>query len=222
MTESDKVVVLLSGGLDSSTLLGWCVDKGYQVSPLSLFYGQTHKKELNHASEVCRWYGLENRFKVATLPLGLLSGSSLLGQGPIPEGHYEAESMKSTVVPNRNMIFIALAVGYAQSIGASKVFYAAHSGDHAIYPDCRPEFVSRMQEAVFVSTGEEVSLEAPFLLLSKHMIVSEGTRLRVPLHLTWSCYKGKEFHCGKCGTCVERKEAFELAGVVDPTLYGEV
>ena len=219
-----KSVVLFSGGLDSTTLLYRLLfEYENSVFPLSVNYGQRHEKELVSATNiVSRLRVVENLDNLAplkkyNLPTDLLKGSSLLGDGEIPEGHYAAESMKSTVVPGRNMILLSLAVGYAQSVGAKSVYYAAHSGDHPIYPDCRPEFVSRMNETTLLGYG--VSIYAPFLLYSKWQIVKEGSGLSVPYELTWSCYKGQDKHCGKCGTCVERKEAFVLAGVKDPTEY---
>jgi 7-cyano-7-deazaguanine synthase len=152
-----------------------------------------------------------------------MGGSSQTDKSvPVPEGHYEEESMKQTVVPNRNMILLALAGAWAISTKSDAIAYAAHSGDHAIYPDCRPEFTEAMSDALRLCDWHEVKLMRPFLYptpMSKADIVKLGTSLGVPFELTWSCYKGGEKHCGKCGTCVERVEAFQLAGVEDPTEY---
>jgi 7-cyano-7-deazaguanine synthase len=137
----------------------------------------------------------------------------------VPEGHYEEASMKATVVPNRNMLLIAVAASWAMSLKASSVAYGAHGGDHAIYPDCRPVFADALDKAIRLADWHEVSLERPFVGMDKTGIVRRGVELRVPLELTWSCYVGGDKHCGKCGTCVERKEAFIQAGVKDPTAY---
>ncbi|MFM9146691.1 MAG: 7-cyano-7-deazaguanine synthase, partial [Verrucomicrobiota bacterium] len=137
----------------------------------------------------------------------------------VPEGHYEEESMKATVVPNRNMLLISVATAWAVSLRAESVAYGAHGGDHAIYPDCRPEFAEALDRAVRLADWHEVRLERPFVKMDKAAIVRRGAELDVPFSLTWSCYVGGERHCGKCGTCVERKEAFRLARVTDPTDY---
>ncbi len=223
---SDKCVVLLSGGIDSTTLLYSLVEH-YECYPITIVYGQLHKKEIWAARNVCaaRSDALVKRWKYIDLSvLGGLLPSALTGVGDIPEGHYADESMKSTVVPNRNMVLLAIAGGYAQGIGAKYLSYGPHSGDHAIYPDCRPEFVSAITVALQLGTGwnnDGVELIAPFSKMTKTDIVRLGKKLNVPYRLTWSCYKGGDLHCGVCGTCVERKEAFKLAGVEDPTKYIE-
>jgi 7-cyano-7-deazaguanine synthase len=152
----------------------------------------------------------------------LLAGSSLTSADiEVADGHYTEETMKSTVVPNRNMILLALTTGYALSIAADQVAYAAHSGDHAIYPDCRNEFADAMATAIELCDWKTVTLVRPFVDWTKADIVRRGHDLAVPFEQTWSCYKGGERHCGRCGTCIERREAFDLAGVEDPTSYGE-
>lgn len=220
-----KAVVLLSGGVDSTTLLYQMVHE-YECYPLTISYGQRHNREILAARNVCeaRGGGLLQRWKYLDLSVlrGLLP-SSLTGVGDIPHGHYQDESMKSTVVPNRNMILLSLAGGYAQGIGAKVVGYAAHAGDHAIYPDCRPAFVQSCHETLRLGTGwgedDGVKLVAPFVSVTKADIVRAGKVENVPYYLTWSCYEGGDVHCGVCGTCIERREAFKLAGVVDPTKY---
>ena len=137
----------------------------------------------------------------------------------MPEGSYNEAGMKATVVPNRNMIMIAVAAARAISLGCDSVAYAAHGGDHAIYPDCRPDFVKALAEVLKICDYSPIRLEAPFLNFSKADIVLEGARLGVDFSKTWSCYKGGDIHCGKCGTCVERRQAFASAGVCDPTEY---
>lgn len=221
-------VVLLSGGLDSAVLLYKMSLEG-DVYPLTVNYGQRHSKEIMAARNICEYKGNEllQRWKYLDLrsQLGSLLPSTLTGRGEIPEGHYEDESMKSTVVPNRNMILLSIATGYAQGLGIRTVAYAAHTGDHAIYPDCRPEFINALGLAIMLGTGWDeqsgVGLVAPFSSLTKADIVGLGSKLEVPFHLTWSCYNGRDKHCGKCGTCVERQEAFLFSGVADPTEYEE-
>lgn len=218
-----KAVLLLSGGVDSTTLLYDLLStKGFEVYPISFIYGQKHEKEVEVATRTCKKLGLG--LKVANIDiLGRLAPSSLTRDNiPIPEGHYESQSMKVTVVPNRNMVLIALATSYALGIGANKVYYAAHSGDHAIYPDCRPEFLIQLGKALKLCDYEKVYLEAPYMYWHKEDIVKRGLELGVDYSLTWSCYKGGEYPCGRCGTCVERLEAFEKAGGKDPLEYKEV
>ncbi len=217
-----KVVVLLSGGLDSSTLLYQKVKQGNDVYPISFNYGQKHRKELIAARNICESLGEEMllRYKGVDLTsVGKLLPSALTGVGEVPNGHYEDESMKATVVPNRNMILLSIAAGYAQGIGAKFVSYAAHSGDHAIYPDCRPEFFNSCGETIDLATGGAVRLEAPFIKMTKADIVRLGTELKVPYFMTWSCYQGGDKHCGLCGTDIERRLAFIEANVKDPTEY---
>jgi len=220
-----KAVVLLSGGIDSTTLM-YDMIKDLEVWPLTISYGQRHNREVMAARNVCEARGgdLIHRWKYLDLScLGRLLPSSLTGIGEIPDGHYADENMKSTVVPNRNMILLAIAAGYAQGIGAKYVAYAPHAGDHPIYPDCRPEFIKAAGEAIQLGTGftpvEGVELVAPYGRFTKTDVVKLGKKLNVPYHLTWSCYKGDDIHCGTCGTCTERKEAFQQAGVQDPTQY---
>jgi 7-cyano-7-deazaguanine synthase len=152
----------------------------------------------------------------------LLAGSSLTSpEIPVAEGHYTQDSMKSTVVPNRNMLFLALATSYALSVDATAVAYAAHSGDHAIYPDCRREFADAMQTAIQLADWNTIELMRPFVDWNKAEIVHRGAQLNTPLEETWSCYNGGQVHCGRCGTCIERREAFDLCGIKDPTLYAD-
>lgn len=218
-----RCVVLLSGGIDSTVLLYSLVGE-YECYPLTIDYGQRHSKECIAARNVCeaRDHNLLLRHLYLNLSvLRSLLPSALTGFGEVPEGHYEAESMRQTVVPGRNLIFLAIAAGYAEGLGACRVAYAAHSEDHYIYPDCRPEFVVAASKAIHQSAAYEVSLTTPLLNMSKADIIKLGTKFTVPFKLTWSCYKGGEKHCGLCGTCVERREAFIKAGVSDPTEYEE-
>jgi 7-cyano-7-deazaguanine synthase len=205
--------------MDSTALAALLASFGFEVHGLGVDYGQRHRFELERAEEIAVALGVS--FRVADLSgiRPLLAGSSQTSDDiEVPEGHYTDESMKATVVPNRNMLLIALAGAYAQSIGAQAVAYAAHAGDHPIYPDCRPEFADAADEALALGSG--LKLIRPFVLFDKAAIARIGHVLGAPMHLTWSCYKGDGVaHCGKCGTCVERREAFEFAGVPDPTVW---
>ena len=215
----DKAIVTLSGGLDSSTLLYWAA-KRYDVSALTFDYGSKHnERELLAAKEITRRIDIPH--SIIGLPFinELFNSDLLKSGGEIPEGHYEDPSMRRTVVPFRNGIILSIAVGYAESMNAKTVLYAAHAGDHVIYPDCRPAFLKAMAQAGRAGTYLEVEIKDPFISLSKKEIVMMGKGLRVPFDITYSCYKGGELHCGKCGTCIERKEAFKLAGIPDPIRY---
>lgn len=222
--KAERCVVLLSGGIDSTVLMYSLVSQ-YECYPLTINYGQRHSKETIAAWYVCEARGnwLLKRWKYLDLGnLRFILPSTLTGVGEIPEGHYESESMKQTVVPNRNMIFLSLAAGYAGSIDASYVAYAAHSGDHAIYPDCRPEFVESVRKTIKLGVDGKVRLLTPFVNKTKADIVALGKRLNVPFRLCWSCYNGEERPCLKCGTCVERTLAFKQVGFPDPVLsYSE-
>lgn len=216
-----KVVSLLSGGMDSSVLAFHLRREGHEVLPLAFIYGQRHSREVNAAKTLCQFSGF--RLEVANiknLQSFLSGGSSLTNPDiPVPEGHYADETMKATIVPNRNMIMLAIAGAYAITQGAEAIAIAAHAGDHAIYPDCRPEFHNAVGRAFELCDYRPLTLLRPFIDLTKDRIAALGHQLDVPFSMTWSCYKGGELHCGKCGTCVERKEAFELAGLIDPTFY---
>lgn len=199
--------------MDSTTLLYYLQELGDDVYCLSFDYGQRHNKELDAARKITEITNTNHKIVDITSINELLQGSSLTSEIDIPYGHYEDESMKSTVVPNRNMILLSLAVGYAISINADAVAYAAHSGDHAIYPDCRPIFFERMNKVTEISNYENITILAPFLYMNKIEIAKLGQKLKVPFHLTWTCYEGKEEPCGKCGSCMERKEAMEEIGI---------
>lgn len=212
-----KTLLIYSGGMDSTVLLYKLRAEGKEVACMGVDYGQRHEKELDHAAAICNVLGVP--FSVADLRglRKLLGGSSQTDDTvPVPEGHYEEESMKATVVPNRNMIMLAVAAGHAMSIGADTVAYAAHAGDHAIYPDCRPEFAEALAAVIYLADWRKVELARPFVQMTKMGIANLGYDLKVPFEETWSCYKGGDVHCGKCGTCVERREAL---GPKDPTKY---
>lgn len=214
------VVVLLSGGLDSVTALHFAASRISHVRALSFDYGSKHNaRELDHAARQCAGLGLAHT--VLALPvIGEHFSSHLLKDGgAIPDGHYQEDSMRQTVVPFRNGIMLAIAAGFAESHGAQAVLIAAHTGDHAIYPDCRETFMAAMGDAMTAGTYARIRLLRPFLEFSKKEIVVLGDRLGVDFAATWSCYKGGNIHCGTCGTCTERREAFLLAGLADPTVY---
>ncbi|MGM0524864.1 MAG: 7-cyano-7-deazaguanine synthase QueC [Pseudomonadota bacterium] len=216
---SQKVVVIYSGGMDSFTVLNKALQQGHEVSALSFNYGQRHVKELDVAANVCAELGVPHKVVDITAINTLLAGSSLTDDIEIPEGHYQEQSMQSTVVPNRNMILLSLAIGYAVSEQASAVYYGAHSGDHAIYPDCRPEFVRQMNVVSQLANYEPVAVVAPYLEDDKNEILADGIRMGLDYEKTWTCYNGRDKACGKCGACIERLEAFAANGLNDPLPY---
>ncbi|MEI6465031.1 MAG: 7-cyano-7-deazaguanine synthase QueC [Verrucomicrobiota bacterium] len=215
-----KVVVLCSGGMDSVTALYWARQAHDVVATASFDYGSKHNhRELPFAAEHAAKFGL--RHEVITLDFvnRLFASDLLQGGGTVPDGHYEAANMKQTVVPFRNAIMLSIACGFAESVGAEGLVIAAHGGDHAIYPDCREDFMQAMGDAMRLGTYAGLQLLRPFIALDKARIAAAGAKLGVDFARTWSCYKGGVIHCGTCGTCVERREAFALAGVPDPTTY---
>ena len=210
-----KAVLIYSGGLDSTTLLYEYKDS--IALAVTFDYGSKHNaREIAYARENCKRLGIKH----LVIPLAFIGqyfkSDLLLGGGEIPEGSYADDNMKSTVVPFRNGIMLAIAAGLAESYELDAVMLANHSGDHAIYPDCRPEFVDAFAAAVEAGTYNGVKLVSPYCNIDKRAIALRGKALGLDYSLTYSCYKGGEKHCGKCGTCVERKEA--LAGF-DPTEY---
>lgn len=219
MTDS---VVLLSGGMDSTTALAVALDDRHTVKvAVSVDYGQRHRRELDAAAAIAARYGIEHVVVQLAIPGGL-AGSALTDPDvPVPHGHYADASMKATVVPNRNAIMANIAAGIAISRGADTIVLGVHAGDHPIYPDCRPAFVDALRALLEAANDPPVRVFAPFLHNTKTDIAGIGNVLRAPLDLTWSCYQGGDVHCGRCGTCVERREAFTEAGVTDPTVYAD-
>lgn len=221
-----KIVLCFSGGLDSTVLAAWLIGKGYQVIGFSVNYGQRHQKELSSAMKIAEFFNERKQHsfisKIVSLP-GLQSvfdKSALMNPSiEIPEGHYESETMKSTIVPNRNMILLSLATAFAINEGAEAVALAAHSGDHAIYPDCREDFIESIRSTIRISSSGSIRLLTNFITHTKTEIAALGAELRAPMFLSWSCYKGGHTHCGRCATCVERQEAFFNAGLEDLTEY---
>jgi 7-cyano-7-deazaguanine synthase len=215
-----KVVVLCSGGMDSVTALYWARREHDVVAAVSFDYGAKHNhRELPFAAEHAARLGVRHEVIRLDFVNRMFASNLLKSGGKIPEGHYEAATMKQTVVPFRNAIMLSIACGFAESVGAQGLVIAAHTGDHTIYPDCREEFMRAMAEAMRLGTYAGMQLLRPFIAMSKGRIAAEGARLGVDFARTWSCYQGGAVHCGKCGTCVERREAFMQAGLVDSTQY---
>lgn len=220
-----RAVAIVSGGLDSTTLVYHLLKEGYEVDMLSFDYGQRHSKELTYARATAKRLGL--RWDTVHMEwLGNLlreSGSSLVSPIDVPDGHYAEENMKATVVPNRNMIMASIAAGICIAQDGYWVAAGPHNGDAAIYPDCRPVFWHSLEDTIRIANRGFLPhgwhFELPFIYWSKNDIALEAKRLKVPVELTWSCYKGGDKHCGRCGTCVERLEAMSHAGIDDPTEY---
>jgi len=212
-------VVILSGGLDSTVLLTK-VRKDVK-SILTFDYKQRHRKEIDSAKAIIEYFGLQNKYHIVDLSNinRLISKGALAGDTSVPHAMYNEATQKQTIVPNRNMIMLSIAVGHAVAIGAKKVYYAAHASDYEIYPDCRPEFVKAFDSAVYLANlWSPVEVEAPFVHMSKADIVDLGLRIGAPLNLTWSCYEGGNRPCLECGTCLERTEAFLKNNTRDPAL----
>ena len=215
-----KVVVLLSGGMDSVSALYEAHSQYEVLGALSFHYGSKHNdSEIPFAAFHSEKLGVPHRL-ISLGFIGETFKSDLLQSGgEVPKGHYTAENLKSTVVPFRNGIMLSIAAGFAESFGAEGIVIAAHSGDHAIYPDCREDFMESMAAAIRLGTDAGIKVISPFITMTKAEIAKRGAELGVDFLKTWSCYKGGEIHCGECGTCVERREAFQLAGLQDPTAY---
>lgn len=218
-----EAVAIVSGGMDSTTLAYLLRSEGYKLHLLSFDYGQRHKKELYFVKQTASTLNASWSIIDLSSLKNHLSGSALTDDIDVPEGHYADDNMKITVVPNRNAIMLSVAYGVAVSRQSDIVATGVHSGDHFIYPDCRPRFINAfdiMQSFAVEGHGKDnLKLYAPFVNMGKHDIASIGASLNVPFEQTWSCYNNGKLHCGKCGTCVERKESFKLAGLQDPTEY---
>jgi len=215
-----KVLVLLSGGMDSVAVLYEAKEQFDVVGAVSFHYGSKHNhKEIPFAAWHCQKLQIPHQIVRLDFVNELFKSDLLLSGGSVPDGHYEEQTMKQTVVPFRNGIMLSIAGGYAESIGSNGLVIAAHSGDHAIYPDCREDFMKAMGDAIRFGTYAGVEILRPFISCTKADIARRGHRLGVDFSQTWSCYKGEEIHCGTCGTCVERREAFHLAVLSDPTTY---
>ncbi len=221
-----KAVLILSGGIDSSTLLYYLLSNNYSIHCLTFDYGQRHKREIEAASKIVeeakRLGEVTHKIVDITSIHNLISSGALTGNKDVPKAFYTEEIQKMTIVPNRNMIMLSIAVGYAVKINAKDVFYAAHKSDYSIYPDCRKEFIKALDTAVYLGNlWNPVEIKAPFVDMTKDEIIKLGLKLGVPYEYTWSCYEGKERPCLSCGTCLERTEAFLLNNVKDPLLSDE-
>jgi 7-cyano-7-deazaguanine synthase len=225
-----KVVVLLSGGLDSTVTLAKAKEAGYEIYPLSFDYGQRHDKELESAKKIAKWYSVTEH-KILKIDLVQIGGSALTDKGiAVPENRKVediGEDIPITYVPARNTILLSLAIGYAEVVGAEAVFIGANAIDYSGYPDCRPEFFEAFQKVAELGTktgvdGKLIQIKYPLINMTKAEIVKEGARLNVPFHLTWSCYKGGEKACGKCDSCILRLKGFKEAGLEDQIEYEEL
>ena len=210
-----SVLVVYSGGLDSYTLLNKAMKKFDRIEAITFNYGQKHNKEIEYAKSNC--VELNIKHEVVNLDLEkILAGSALVGDIDIPEGNYDKEKMKQTIVPNRNMIMISVAASLVIKNDIEYLWYAAHSGDHEIYPDCRPEFIDKMAAVLEICDYHKIKFEAPFQNLSKNEIVATGLSMDLDYSKTWTCYEGKEKPCGKCSACLERALSFEANNTEDP------
>lgn len=219
-----NAVIIFSGGVDSTTLLYDSLRKGYGVECLTFIYGQKHGREVESARRIAGGAGAPHRVIDLSPLSGIFSGSALTDASvdipEVPETAEHYDTLKTTIVPNRNAIFLSIAVGRAVSTGSDNVFFGAHNSDRGVYPDCREEFVESFQTSERLATANPgLNILAPFVFMDKSEIVTLGARLGVPFGETWSCYKGGDAHCGVCSSCRERKRAFIGAGVPDPTRY---
>lgn len=223
MTTTRPLAVLaFSGGMDSTTLAAHYHATRHRLLLLSFNYGQRHIRELDAARTLATHYAAEHHIIDLATVSALMPGSALTDPTiPVPDGHYAEDTMRSTVVPNRNAIMVNIAAGIASARTAAVVAIGIHAGDHTIYPDCRPEFLTALQTTITTAlTGFHTPrIEAPFLHITKTDIARLAHQLGAPLALSWSCYKGAALHCGTCGTCTERREAFTDANLTDPTQY---
>jgi 7-cyano-7-deazaguanine synthase len=229
MSESKKAVVILSGGLDSTTCMGIAKDQRYELYPITFDYGQRHRIEIENARKVAEYYGVSHRHKI--IALGFLRD---FGGSALTDEHIEVPDMtKETVrdgeipvtyVPGRNLLFLSIATSYAEVTGSQAIFIGVNALDYSGYPDCRPEFIHKVEEVIALATkvgaeGKAIRIETPLIRMSKADIIREGTRLQVPYHLTTSCYNGKEQACGVCDSCRLRLKGFAEAGLTDPIPY---
>ena len=218
MRKTEKCVVLLSGGPDSSTVVYWAKKLGYDVYAMTFKYGQIASKEVEYSVKTAESLGIPVRLVDLSSLKEVFTGVTSLVDERIS---MTSSFSQSIIVPFRNAIFLSVAVAYAVSIGATRIFYGAQGSDEPFYPDCRREFYKSFEAAARLGTGQEITIEAPFSDMSKSSVIRKGPELGVPFHLTWSCYLNGAKHCGKCESCVNRKRAFREAGIRDPTEYME-
>ena len=212
-----KITLIYSGGSDSFTLLNYAISKNIDVDCITFSYGQKHKKEIDYAKSVCRESNKKHTIIDIDNTEALFGSSSLTSDdNQIPYGSYMEDTMRSTIVPNRNMIFLSYAIAYSIANKINEVWYGAHAGDHFIYPDCRPEFLDAMNNAAGLCDPNKIVIEAPFINLTKGEIIKIGLNLDLDYSKAWTCYEGKDIPCGRCGSCVERAEAFLDNSQTDP------
>jgi 7-cyano-7-deazaguanine synthase len=218
MIQKGRCVVVLSGGLDSTTVAYWAKNEGYDVHGLTFKYGQIATKETQHANIVAQKLGIQ----IKEIDLSSLK-EIFVGVASIIDETIEITSTfsQSIIVPFRNGIFLSVAVAYAISINATKIFYGAQGSDAPNYPDCRTQFYKSFETAARIGTDTEIDIEAPFSNITKAELIKLGSKLAVPYALTWSCYLNKEKHCGKCESCINRKDAFKTVEIHDPTEYNK-
>lgn len=217
---ANATVVIYSGGMDSFTVLHRALREGRNVHALSFDYGQRHVRELDTAQRVCHALDVPHQVVDIRAIHGLIDSSALTdATQAMPHGDYASDNLASTAVPNRNMILLSLAIAKAVNIGADRVDYGAHGGDHVLYPDCRPAFVDAMRHAAGLANLAPVEIHAPYLHATKAEILREGLAMGLDYADTWTCYEGGEQACGQCASCRERLEAFAANGVTDPLGY---
>nr|WP_298248653.1 7-cyano-7-deazaguanine synthase QueC [uncultured Halomonas sp.] len=219
-TPSPATVVIYSGGMDSYTVLHRALREGRDVHALSFDYGQRHARELDQAAKVCRQLDIPHQVVDIRAIHGLIDNSVLTDTNrDMPEGDYAEDNLAATVVPNRNMILLSLAIAKAVNIGAGRVDYGAHGGDHVLYPDCRPAFVDAMNAVAGIANFEAVDIHTPYLRASKAEILADGLAMGLDYADTWTCYRGEALACGRCGSCLERLAAFAANQATDPLAY---
>ena len=216
MSENKKCVVVLSGGPDSATVAYWAKRQGYQIYPITFNYGQIAVKETAIAQQIAANLGATAKVVDLSELKAVFGSVTALCNADIP---LTAEFSTPIIVPFRNAILLSVAVAYASAVGAKDIFYGAHGSDEPNYPDCRREFYEAFEKAAQLGTGEEITIKAPFSGYRKSELLKEANKLGVPLELTWSCYRDGEKHCGRCESCVNRKRAFQEAGIADSTAY---
>ena len=216
MMSTQKCVVVLSGGPDSAAVAYWAKQQGYQIYPITFNYGQIAVKETEAAQKIAQSLGVATKIIDFSALKDIFSGATALVNRDIP---LTSEFSSPIIVPFRNAIFLSAAVAYAVTVGATHIFYGAHGSDEPFYPDCRREFYEAFEKAARLGTAQQITIKAPFSGHKKSDLIREGAKLGVPFELTWSCYLDGERHCGKCESCVNRKKAFQEAGIADPTEY---
>jgi 7-cyano-7-deazaguanine synthase len=216
MTQKPKCVIVLSGGPDSATVAYWAKAQGYELYPITFNYGQIAVKETEAAQKIAKSLGTDTKIIDLSNLKNIFSDVTALCNSNIP---LTSEFTAPIIVPFRNAIFLSAAVAYAISVCADKIFYGAQGSDEPFYPDCRKEFYQAFEKAARLGTCQEITIQAPFSDTHKSDVIKKANELRVPLELTWSCYLDGVKHCGKCESCINRKKAFQMAGVPDPTKY---